>query len=54
MSFALGFFIGLLVGSVAFYYVYRNNKTKLDEVAKTVQAEIDRLEAALKSKTGKE
>lgn len=41
MNFLLGFIIGLLVGAVVFYYVYQNNKAKLDAVVKVVETELN-------------
>jgi hypothetical protein len=50
MEFVFGFFIGLLVGSVAFYFVYKNNKTKIDAIAKLIESEIANNEAVAKIK----
>jgi uncharacterized membrane protein YciS (DUF1049 family) len=40
MNFILGFFVGLLVGGIVFYFVYKNNKTKLDTIAKKIEEEV--------------
>lgn len=40
MNFVFGFLIGLFVGSVVFYVVYKNNKTKLDAVARVIETEL--------------
>jgi uncharacterized membrane protein YciS (DUF1049 family) len=53
MDFVLGFFIGLLVGAVTFYFVQKNNKEKTDLVVKRIEDEINRIEVAVKDKMDK-
>ena len=44
------FFVGLFVGAVAFYFVYKNNKAKMDLIAKRIEEEIDANEKIAKLK----
>lgn len=50
MSFVLGGFIGLLVGSVVYYFVYKNNKTKMDAITKRIEEELGESETLAKIK----
>lgn len=42
--------IGIVIGAVVMVFVYRNNKTKLDEIAKTIENEVDSNETIKKIK----
>jgi hypothetical protein len=50
MEFVFGFFIGLFVGSVVFYVVYKNNKTKLDLIAQAIELKLSESETVAKIK----
>lgn len=40
MDFVFGFFVGLFIGSAVFYVTYKNNKTKIDAIAKIIETEL--------------
>jgi hypothetical protein len=40
MDFVFGFLIGLFIGGAVFYVTYKNNKTKMDAIAKIIETEL--------------
>lgn len=50
MSFVFWFFVGLLVGSIVYYFVYKNNKTKMDAITKRIEEELGESETLAKIK----